>query len=465
MLRILLRRVRLLLQVSILQLYVWISGSGGAVSTASVGELNSSGVLPLRKKARWSQLTQGWSSSDRLWREGHYHQSVSLRRSLLAEAYDLQGVDPSHSAPPLLSAGYSSNVGHLGWLAMHSIARSLGLLPGEQRTAILGPSLGNEILVKSLPRNTSAIAMIGSSAVSDFPAMWPQVERLQMVNTLRDFVDFYSLWEEVVASCKQTSLSPTGFALPADYLARAAARLASVGLPEESWFVGLHLRTLGYPNDPRSVHGGSVIAAIQEVISHGGFVVNFGTNRMEPLVEHPQYLELSSLLERQADLHPYIVQKSEFLLTTNSGPAVVAHILGTDLLQFNTTSIARNSLSSWATAYYLPAVLVDDYGHDKSLLQMFEATSAWWEPTPGSRTARKARLRRSTSDEILSACQDLLRKKGFSSTGYRPDAVLARDLERIRRQTGAVSFGDFAPSFLVRHAERDFQRGRPSEQR
>jgi len=270
-----------------------------------------------------------------------------------------------------------------------------------------------------------------------------------MVNAGGDFVDFYALWESVVTATRHTGQRHAGFNLKPEYMDAASNRLASLGLPDSAWFVAFHTRTLGYPNDPRSVDPVCAIAAIQEVLLKGGFVVSFGTTRREPLVKHHRYLELSSLSTNQEFLHPYLLEKAEFLITTNSGPAVVAHVLGTDLLQFNTTSIARNSLSSWATSYYLPAVPVDRYGRDRSPFEMFQDASAWWEPNPGSRTARRFRFRRNTSEEILAACQDLLLIRNLSDVGHLPDEAINSVLDRRRQEAGAVSFGDFAPSFLA----------------
>ena len=248
------------------------------------------------------------------------------------------------------------------------------------------------------------------------------------------------------------SISP--FHLTEQYLDSGSRELELLGLPEQSWFVAVHIRTAAYANDVRSVDEHTLVPAINDVIAAGGFVIRFGTTRQKPLIKHPQFIDLSTVTKHQLHLHAYLLQRAEFLLTTNSGPAVVAHLLGTDLVQINTSALARNTLSSWASAYYLPAVHVDASGDDIPLPIMFQDKRAWWEPQGTQRKNPGRRYQRSnTSEEVRLACQDMLTLKGRSNEGRLPGQALEIALRDIRRETGAVSFGTIAPSFLEGQAD------------
>lgn len=441
--------VRVHLAREFLQMFTVTLGSRSRVGKASVPLIGHSGLLPTVGLDRWAQLTQEWQETFELWADGHYWASVRIRRELLAESYRLQGLDPRTHTPSWLSAGYLSNIGHLGFLGMHGVGRSLGFLARPNRQAVLGPSEGNGTLVNALVSTTEVLRMKSSSSVVESPPLWPHVEPLQMVNAKGIFLDFYEFWESVVAGRESEPRHDLVFDLSETYLEKSRQRLAHMSLPVDGWFVALHFRSDRFPRDARSIDPSTMIPAARFIIESGGRVVQFGSSTSKPLLDHPNYLVAQDLHGPQAELHPYIIKEAEFLLTTNSGPAVVAHILGTDVVQVNTTSISRNALSTWSRSYYLPLMPLHDDGRQFTLEELFSSRYAWAEaPTSPARPVR-ALSRRSSPQEILLATQDMLLVHGLTSRGTPCDPYLMATVDALRHEHGAVSFGEIAPSFLT----------------
>lgn len=408
-----------------------------------------SGFVPIRGLAAWSVLAQEWQRSFDLWANGDYRASVNTRRECLVEAYELQGLDPEEHTPPWLSAGYASNIGHLGFLGMHGIGRYLGILGRPNREVILGPSEGNQILVNSIASATEVLRMRNSSAIVESPPLWPHVESLQMVNANGLFLDFYEFWELTVSSTASAPQDVPVFELHEDYVGATRQRLDRIGLPPGAWFVALHFREERFPRDVRSIDAATMIPAVEAILRLGGRVVQFGAHNSRPLVDHPNYLVAQDEQGSNTDLHPYLLREAEFLLTTNSGPTVVAQVLGTDVVQINTTSISRNTLSTWSRSYYVPLIPLQEDGRPYSLEKLFSSRYAWLEAPTNPSKPIKALAGRSSANEILQATLDMLLARGRTGQGTSPDSELSAQLNELRRHYQAVSFGDIAPSFLA----------------
>jgi putative glycosyltransferase (TIGR04372 family) len=429
------------------QAVVWADGSVSRVRRSDLDALRFGGAIPTRSAHKWSELSARWSDSDRLWRMGDYHGAVAVRELALNDARELQGIDPGKSTPLLLSAGYTSNIGHIAILGMHSIARSVGLLEQIHRTAIVGPQLGNRALLERIALNTSVQPMRGASFPLDTPPAWPLVERLQMINVNGRYVDWYQWWEDTVRLISVTGAPPPQpFLLEEEYEAQARTELGRLGLPQDAWFVGLHMRTSNYPSDPRSVDISTVMSAIKPVLDAGGWIIRFGTDGDEPVVQQRGVMDLAHLGSRQTDLHPYLLRHSEFVVSTNSGPSVVAMVMGTRLVVINATSIARNTLSTFSDTIYLPSVLQRS-GEDQSLQRLLSSPFAWSEYTQVRDMPGAWRFRRNTPSEIEHAIVDMLDIAGLRPS-HRTNSSAQDAMNELRRQSNCVSFGPISPSFL-----------------
>ncbi len=117
--------------------------------------------------------------------------------------------------------------------------------------------------------------------------------------------------------------------LPADVDRRGRLALKSVGIPEDAWFVTLHVREATSKNLHASLHNvlnASIVdylPSINEITKRGGWVIRIGDPAMTPLQAMPNVLDYchSSIKSDWMDI--YLLARARFFIGTSSGPAYV----------------------------------------------------------------------------------------------------------------------------------------------
>lgn len=127
---------------------------------------------------------------------------------------------------------------------------------------------------------------------------------------------------------------PPLLALTDDHRERGRAALRNLGVQDDAWFVGLHVRAGGY-HDLRNADIGTYWKAIDAVVERGGWVVRIGDREMPPL-ETPDGMEAVAshvvdyvFTEAWSDwMDVFILAEGRFLLGTLSGPMAVPGTFG-----------------------------------------------------------------------------------------------------------------------------------------
>jgi putative glycosyltransferase (TIGR04372 family) len=121
--------------------------------------------------------------------------------------------------------------------------------------------------------------------------------------------------------------------------------LAALGVPADSWYVGLHVREGSYyaeSSGGMSTHRNAQIEdyfpAIKAITDRGGYVVRLGDSSMRALPEMPRVLDyaLSAQKSPQADI--FFCATSRFVIGTTSGLTTAALSFGTPMLLVNCIS-------------------------------------------------------------------------------------------------------------------------------
>lgn len=112
--------------------------------------------------------------------------------------------------------------------------------------------------------------------------------------------------------------------------------LRSLGIPEEAWFVCLHVREGGYlkeaPNSAESARNADVMTylpAVEEIVRRGGWVVRIGDPSVTPLPQMAQVVDYALTSARSGEMDVFLVASARFLLGTTSGMFAVAMAFGT----------------------------------------------------------------------------------------------------------------------------------------
>lgn len=120
---------------------------------------------------------------------------------------------------------------------------------------------------------------------------------------------------------------------------------AALGLPDDAWFVALHVRDSGYyaegstsANAHRNARIEDYLPAIKEVTSRGGYVVRVGDRSMRPLPTLRNVIDYAHSPAKSASVDLAILALSRFIIGTTSGLTNVALSFGTPMVLVNCIS-------------------------------------------------------------------------------------------------------------------------------
>jgi len=132
---------------------------------------------------------------------------------------------------------------------------------------------------------------------------------------------------------------------------RGEDKLRALGMPDNSWFVVLHVRSSGFYGEGfgfiqkhRNAPLRSYIPAIKRIHEEGGWVIRIGDSSMPKLKGMPMTIDLAHNPARSRVLDVYLWSHAKFFIGTTSGPtnAVIA---------FNTPTLLVNCVSNYAQSW------------------------------------------------------------------------------------------------------------------
>lgn len=127
-------------------------------------------------------------------------------------------------------------------------------------------------------------------------------------------------------------LRPPLLALSEEDRERGWSYLRKLGMPEGSWFVGIHCREKGYIHGPEhdfrnsDIH--NYLLAMQAIIERGGWCIRVGDPTMKPLPRMERVIDYAHLDIKSEWMDVFLCASSRFFLGGNSGLAAVAAIFG-----------------------------------------------------------------------------------------------------------------------------------------
>lgn len=107
--------------------------------------------------------------------------------------------------------------------------------------------------------------------------------------------------------------------------------LRRLGVPDEAWFVCLHVREGGYlkeaSNSQESARNADIMTylpAIEEIVRRGGWVIRIGDPSVTPLPKMDNVVDYALTSVRSGEMDVFLVARAKFLLGTSSGMFAVA---------------------------------------------------------------------------------------------------------------------------------------------
>jgi putative glycosyltransferase (TIGR04372 family) len=235
----------------------------------------------------------------------------------------------------LLDQFWAGNFGHS---AVIDYVVKLGILEGRSRndTIFFVPpqaAIANRCLVEQWHPHLRLI-----ECAEDLPF------RADAVNALRfDYLGprlddgstpFY--WELAAKTYRRwyAEKRPPLLALPSDIGERGRRTLRSKGVPDDAWFVGMHVREAGSKRHHKVLHQVlnadvmSFLPAIGEITKRGGWVIRMGDPSMVRLPPIPNVVDYCHSDVRSDWMDVFITARCRFFLGTSSGPAYLPPLYG-----------------------------------------------------------------------------------------------------------------------------------------
>ena len=135
---------------------------------------------------------------------------------------------------------------------------------------------------------------------------------------------------------------------------KGRACLRQLGVPDDAWFVCLHVRESGFKRAQGydAVESGlnaeiaSYLPAIRTVIERGGWVIRVGDEKMKPLPPMPGTIDYAHSALKSEWMDIFLLGACRFFIGTSSGPAYVPPLFGVPCVLTNWFPIGQRPFNS-----------------------------------------------------------------------------------------------------------------------
>ena len=351
---------------------------------------------------------------------------------------------------------------HIGHIAEIDYVIKLGLLEGRRHGDTIlylppGSPVANRFLLQQV---AAGLRLVENPADLPFAASAVQPLHYDLRGPrLSDGTTAY-FWEIAGKTHKRWDEEKRAplFSLPRETNSRGWATLHKMGVPQDAWFVTLHVREGTWDGRGGGIHGirnadvSTYFPAITEITRRGGWVVRIGDPSMTPLPILPKVLDYSHSDERADWMDIFTLACCRFMIGTNSGPAFVPPLYGTPCVLTNWWPPAERP---WhASDIFIPKM--HRRLSDGSYLTLRESLC---EPFSFCHSRRyladhEGVVVEDNDPELIRAAvvEMLARLDGVSEN--RAEVSAARlQANHIYEAQGAVGMGELASDFLRRHGD------------
>lgn len=245
--------------------------------------------------------------------------------------------------------------------------------------------------------------------------------------------------------------------LPEETIERGWAALRGVGVPQNAWFVALHVREAKWDERSTGAHGvlnasiETYMLAIAEITGRGGWVIRMGDPSMKPLPAMPNVIDYCHSSLRADWMDIFIATQCRFMLGTSSGPAVIPGVYGVPMLLTNWWPPAQRP---WhASDLFIPKMMRRQNGKYLTLSETLA------EPFSFCHSRRYLAeqavvVEDNEPDVICAAVEEMLARFGAAAVDDVDIVDLRSRSDQIYRSHGVFGMSQLAGQFLRRY--RDF---------
>jgi len=249
-----------------------------------------------------------------------------------------------------------------------------------------------------------------------------------------DRIRWYAPWGAAVEAAWKASGRTALFALTEEQRGAFRRRMAQVlGLPEDAWFVLLHVREPGFHANWHKHHAGTRNADIRTydrvidfVIGKGGWIVRGGDPSMTPLQPRERVIDYATHPLRSPEIDIYLCAECSYFVGTNSGFSVIPPLFGRRCALTNWSPIG---IPNWyLDDIYIPKLVRrNSDGRHLTFAEMFGSFAGWSQFARDFENGDLA-IEDNSAEDLLDAAEEL----HGDVFGEAPPPT-AEDVERLRR--------------------------------
>lgn len=353
-----------------------------------------------------------------------------------------------------LSGDWVSLIGSIALLDIHVKMTILGVQPAGRRAIVPRKGIGNRVYL-DLWREHFAGVVTDPDARALLSPLLPRLRDHASVLRLLDgqLVSLHAGATEVERRWRAAGRGPL-LSLPEEDVERGRTCLADMGVPEDAWFVGLHVRE--HPGHPRDVHDADIISyrdAIAAIVERGGWVVRMGDPQMTPFPRMEQVVDYALGPYKSEWMDVYLWADCRFFVGTTSGPIGVPPTFGRPCVQTNWSPFA---FRHWYPDDLVIAKLYRSLA-DGRLARFQEALASPVAYTPSSRRLRALgfELVPNTPSELRAAVVEMLERLDGRVPEAGCDQELQRRFDALTLMSGEPLFGASKPVTAWLEAHED----------
>src|SRR5262249_29541331 len=149
-------------------------------------------------------------------------------------------------------------------------------------------------------------------------------------------IRWYAPWGAAVETAWKEHGKPALFSLSDEERKLFRQRMAQAyGLPEDAWFVLVHVREPGFHAHWHAHHAGHRNAEIKAysevfdfVLSKGGWVIRGGDSSMRPLTPRERVIDYAASTQKHPAIDIYLCAECAYFIGTNSGFSLIPPVFG-----------------------------------------------------------------------------------------------------------------------------------------
>lgn len=280
----------------------------------------------------------------------------------------------------ILDAPWTVAIGHFAILDAYLKASILGLVPSKKKVLIardgIYPASGDLYVtnrgILNLFSNLIEIADT-PEAIARYDAMGKSL--CQPMTVMERIAGDLEFWPRIATEAQEQwekeNRAPL-ITVPDEYMKFCRSALAALGIPDNAWFVTLHVRdTFSWADDKtnhaRNADIQSYILAVRSVHARGGFVVRLGDRRMPAVNLGNGFIDYAHSTLKSELLDVLLISQARFHIGTDSGLSILPGIFGVPCAYTNW--MPPGTFSWYGNSFYILKELRNRQGDQVKFLE------------------------------------------------------------------------------------------------